>query len=196
MKPQSALMALMVALPLGLALPADAHGAPQDASATSPPATDASSDPPTAGDVRRESEEAVDAMRAYSTAERLAAEERAREAMERMRQRIAALQDDVRGSGTRLDADARGRRDQLLEAARVQLEQVRARAAELDAAGDKEWQRARERFLDSYRQLARNVQDAAARAMPGQPLPPSARDGAQEQGDEPPVESEEGGDGS
>ncbi len=196
MKPQSAVMALMVALPMCLALPVGTHAAAQEASGTAPPATEVSPEPPSADDVRRESEQAVDAMRAYSTAQRRAAEQRAREAMERMRNRIAALQDELRGSGTRLDADARIRREQLLEAARVQLEQARRRSAELDAAGEAEWQLARERFLDSYRLLARNVQDAAARAMPGQPLPSSSRDGGQEQSDEGSPDSEEGDDGS
>ena len=162
-KPPPAMTAVVLALGIVCAWPLGA----QEPAAEEQPAPAATRD-----EVQREADEAVAAVRSYSTAQRQAAEQRAREAVERMRARAATLQEDVTTTRQRLDEDARASRERLLEGARGKLELAQRRSAELDAAGEAEWLRARERFLDSYRALAEDVQRMVGWATPGQPLPP------------------------
>ena len=168
MKPQKALAGVALALALGVAWPAAAQDTPPD-----PPPP--SGEPATREDVQRETEEAVEAVQSYNTARRQAAEERAREAVERMRERMAWLQDEWARERVRYDDVARERRARMLSGARERLEEAQQRSRELEAAGQADWQLARARFIDSYRVLAKDVQGLVERSMPGRPVPPEAR---------------------
>ena len=172
MKSQPAMIAVALALGIACAWPLGA----QEPVAEEQPAPAA-----TLEEVQREADEAVAAVRSYSTAQRQAAEQRAREAVERMRARVATLQEDVATTRQRLDVDARASRERLLEGARGQLEEAQRMSAELDAAGEAEWVHARERFLDSYRAPAEDVQRMVGQAMPVRPVPPQVRDSGEDE---------------
>ena len=171
MEPAGRMPALVVALALGAIPPALAQAPMEE---PPPPAADAA----TREDVQRETDEAIRAVQSYSAAQRRAAEARAREAVDRMRERTERLQDDWARERVQYDEAARERRARMLDGARERLEVARQRSAELDAAGEAEWQRARERFIESYRALSADVRSLVERSMPGRPVPADATDDA------------------
>jgi hypothetical protein len=184
MQPHRQIATLATLLMLAGAAPCVAQDAPAaPAQAETPPAT--------REDVQAETEEAVRAVRSYSAARRQAAERQAREAVARMRDRVDRVQADWTGQRARLDAQARERSERMLDGARGRLTAAQQRSRELDAASDAEWQRARERFIESYRLLAADVQALVARSMPGRPVPgePAPVDQKADQaGEEPPAD--------
>lgn len=162
----------------GLALAMVLVGTPplhaQDAASDAPPSTEAA----TREDVRRETNEAVDAVMSYSTARRQAAQERARTALERMSARLEQLQVDIARERAQSGEQARNAGAWMLAGAQERLALAGQRMRELEAAGEAEWPRARERFLDSYRSLGDAVEGLVERAMPGRPVPPEADEDA------------------
>ena len=167
MKPHMAVAGLALAMALVGAPPALA----QDAASQAPPTSDAA----TREDVKRETDEAVDAVMSYSTARRQAAQERARTALDRMGARLERLQDDLARERAQSGEQARDAGAWMMAGARERLALASQSMKELEAAGEAEWPRARERFVDSYRSLADAVEGLVERAMPGRPVPPEAR---------------------
>lgn len=165
------LRTIAVAVALGLALPGAVVAQEPDADA--PPRT---SETPTREDVQREADEAIAAVQSYTAARRLAAQERAREAVERMRERMARTQEEWMAERLRIDEALRARRVESMAAARELLDRAQQRSRELEAASEADWQRARERFVDSYRKLSAGVQGLVERSMPGRPVPPPPRE--------------------
>ena len=185
MKPHMAVAGLALAMALVGAPPALA----QDAASQAPPTSDAA----TREDVKRETDEAVDAVMSYSTARRQAAQERARTALDRMGARLERLQDDLARERAQSGEQARDTGAWMMAGARERLAQASESMKELEAAGEAEWPRARERFVDSYRSLADAVEGLVERAMPGRPVPPDARstnDDAADEAEEAQLEDE------
>ena len=167
MKPHMAVAGLALAMALVWAPPVLA----QDAASQAPPAADAA----TREDVKRETDEAVEAVMSYSTARRQAAQDRARTALDRMGARLERLQDDLARERAQYGEQARDAGAWMMAGARERLALASESMKELEAAGEAEWPRARERFVDSYRSLADAVEGLVERAMPGRPVPPEAR---------------------
>lgn len=167
MKPHMAVAGLALAMALVWAPPVLA----QDAASQAPPAADAA----TREDVKRETDEAVEAVMSYSTARRQAAQDRARTALDRMGARLERLQDDLARERAQSGEQARDTGAWMMAGARERLALASQSMRELEAAGEAEWPGARERFVDSYRSLADAVEGLVERAMPGRPVPPEAR---------------------
>lgn len=167
MKPYTAVAGLALAMALVGAPPVLA----QDAAAQAPVASDSA----TREDVKRETDEAVEAVMSYSAARRQAAQDRARTALDRMGERMERLQDDLTRERAAAGAQARDAGAFMIAGARERLALARQRMEELEAAGEAEWPSARDRFVDSYRMLADAVEGLVERAMPGRPMPADAR---------------------
>lgn len=105
-------------------------------------------------EMRREVEEAVRAIDAYTVARRDDATQRARVAMERMDQRIAGFQARWAAETERIRAESQASRERAAERIRDRRAVLQERYRAMEQSNAEAWALARERFVRAYRDLA------------------------------------------
>ena len=105
-------------------------------------------------EMRREVDEAVRAIEAYSTARRDQAVQRARSATERMDQRIRRYHAEWLAEAEAVQAKRQVERDRSMARVTERRAALDARYRELQKANAQAWERARDRFIHAYRALA------------------------------------------
>jgi hypothetical protein len=150
---------IVAAAMLAASLSAAAHQQPE-VTAEPEPASEAEQ----RAEMRREVDEAVRAIEAYSTARRDQAVQRARSATERMDQRIRRYHAEWLAEAEAVKARRQVERDRSMARVTERRAALDARYRELQKANAQAWERARDRFIRAYRALA----DALG-AAPDQP---------------------------
>lgn len=108
-------------------------------------------------ELRREVDEAVRAIGAFSKAESDEALKRAKSALDAMDKRIEEGRLDWDREAVRMSADARERRERAMVELRAQRAEAADRYRALQGATSATWERVKEQFLASYRSLADKV---------------------------------------
>jgi hypothetical protein len=128
-------------------------------------------------DMRKEVEEAVQAIQAYSAARRDQALQRARVAIDAMDARIAQLQDDWDRGAERMNASARATRDRAMADLRRQRAELAARYRSMQDSSAGAWSGVKDDFVSAYRRIAetlRQAWDESGERKPAQEPPADA----------------------
>lgn len=145
----SSVRLIVAAAMLGASLSAAAHQQPE-VTAEPEPVSEAEQ----RAEMRREVDEAVRAIEAYSTTRRDQAVQRARSATDRMDQRIRRYHAEWLAEAEAVKARRQVERDRSMARVTQRRAELEKHYRELQKANAQAWERARDRFVRSYRALA------------------------------------------
>jgi len=152
----SSVRTIVAAAMLAASLSAAAHQQPE-VTAEPEPASEAEQ----RAQMRREVDEAVRAIEAYSTARRDQAVQRARSATDRMDQRIRRYHAEWLAEAEAVKAKRQVERDRSMARVTERRAALEEHYRELQKANAQAWERARDRFVRAYRALADALRDAS-----------------------------------
>ncbi len=150
---------------LGVSLAACARQQSPEPTETTPPQAQAGDEAAQRAQMRREVEEAAQAIGAYSAARRDEALGRARTAMDDMDRRIRRFEADWHAGARRIGEASKTAREKEMEDIRRRREELGASYRALQESNEQAWDRTRERFVEAYRRLAEAL--GMNRAQPG-----------------------------
>jgi hypothetical protein len=145
----SSVRIIVAAAMLAASLSAAAHQQPEVAAEPEP-----ASEAEQRAEMRREVDEAVRAIEAYSTTRRDEAVQRARAATDRMDQRIGRYHAEWLAEAEAVKARRQVERDRSMARVTERRAALEEHYRELQKANAQAWERARNRFVHAYRALA------------------------------------------
>ncbi len=104
--------------------------------------------------MQREVEEAARAIGAYSVGRREQAQARAREALDALDVRIRRMSQEMSQEAQRQHAEAQGVRERQRAEAEARRKQAAERYRDMEGSNAKSWAKARDRFIQAYREVA------------------------------------------
>ncbi len=117
-------------------------------------------DESSAEEVKRETRELLDALGSYTADQREEALERSRDALDRLDERIEALDAKVRENWSEMDAETREQTLESLEALRERRMKLAEWYGGMKNSAGEAWQHVKGGFSDAYRSFSESLQES------------------------------------